>query len=67
MNPVLGIDIQLPAGSPDVGSGRRQRTLMKLAELRLNILSASLIGAFRRVAVPGPFPPAVDVVVEPLM
>jgi hypothetical protein len=40
-------------------------TLRKLFELRLNILSTSLIGAFRRVAVPGP--PDVDVVVAPLM
>lgn len=40
-------------------------TLKKLVELRLNILSASLIGAFRLVAVPAP--PAVVVVAAPLM
>lgn len=40
-------------------------SLRKLVELRLNILSASLMGAFRRVAVPAP--PAVVVVVVPLM
>lgn len=40
-------------------------TLVKLAELRLNILSASLIWAFLRVAVPGPL--VVEAVVAPLM
>lgn len=40
-------------------------SLMKLAELRLNILSASLTGALRRVAVPAP--PAVVVVAAPLI
>lgn len=43
----------------------RLHTLRKLEELRLNILSASLIGAFRRVAVPAP--PVVVVVAAPLM
>ncbi len=42
-----------------------QHTLKKLLELRLNILSTSLIGAFRRVAVPAP--PVVVVVAAPLM
>ena len=41
------------------------RTLRKLVELRLNIRSASLMGAFRLVAVPAP--PAVVVVAAPLM
>lgn len=40
-------------------------TLKKLVELRLNIRSASLMGAFRLVAVPAP--PAVVVVAAPLM
>jgi hypothetical protein len=40
-------------------------TFKKLAELRLNIRSASLIGAFRRVAAPAP--PAAAVVAAPLM
>jgi hypothetical protein len=40
-------------------------SLRKLVELRLKILSASLTGALRRVAVPAP--PAVVVVVVPLM
>jgi hypothetical protein len=46
-------------------SPERQRTLKKLVELRLNILSASLMRALRRVAVPAP--PAVVVVAAPLM
>jgi hypothetical protein len=40
-------------------------SLRKLVELRLNILSTSLMGALRRVAVPAP--PAAAVVVVPLM
>ena len=45
--------------------GIPSRTLKKLDELRLNILSASLMGAFRLVALPAP--PAVVVVSAPLM
>jgi hypothetical protein len=45
---------------PGVEASRR-----KLVELRLNILSASLTGALRRVAVPAP--PAAAVAVVPLM
>ena len=45
--------------------GISPRTLKKLVELRLNIRSASLMGAFRLVAVPAP--PAVVVVAAPLM
>jgi hypothetical protein len=40
-------------------------TLKKLVELRLNIRSASLMGAFRLVAVPAP--PVVVVVAAPLI
>ena len=48
-----------------VGPGNPSRTLKKLDELRLNILSASLMGAFRLVALPAP--PAVVAVAAPLM
>lgn len=45
----------------DVGSGE---SFMKLAELLLNIRSASVMPPFRRVAVPGPV--LVEVALEPL-
>ena len=48
-------------------SANQGHTRIKLAELLLKILSASLIAALRRVEVPGPEPPVAAVPVEPFM
>lgn len=65
MPPVYAQSAQVPYCGLHASVLCRQRTLRKLDELRLNILSTSLTCALRRVAVPAPL--VVVVVAAPLI